>query len=145
MGAPEGDHTGKWGYPLWIAPAGADKDHLVQALVQEINCLQKGQDRHGNPFYVLYRGFNQMVRVQICPFTWICDKPEKAHITHTLGGSRSLYHLRYGYSIAYTCVCPSWKNYSPAMDVSIIYTIHKQKAFNVLRNVISVIHFSTKK
>ena len=109
VGAPEGDHTGKWGYPLWIAPAGADTDHLVQALVQEINCLQKGQDRHGNPFYVLYRGFNQMVCVQVCPFTWICDKPEKAHITHTLGGSRSLYHLRYGYSIAYTCVCPSTK------------------------------------
>ena len=83
VGAPEGDHTGKWRYPLWIAPTGADTDHLVQALVQEINCLQKIQDRHDNPFYVLYRGFNQMVCVQVCPFTWICDKPEKAHITHT--------------------------------------------------------------
>ena len=33
VGAPDGDHSGKWGFPLWIAPAKTNTDHLIHKLV----------------------------------------------------------------------------------------------------------------
>ena len=101
VGAPDGDHSGKWSNPLWIAPTKSDIILLLDNLIDEIIHLSKGNTKNGNPFYVIHQHLQKKVRVQVCLFTWICDRPEKAFITQSIEGRSNGFHLRYGYSIGY--------------------------------------------
>ena len=55
VGAPDGDHSGKWSNPLWIAPTKSDIILLLDNLIDKIMHLSKGNTKNGNPFYVIHQ------------------------------------------------------------------------------------------
>ena len=64
VGAPDGDHSGKWSNPLWIAPTKSDIILLLDNLIDEIMHLSKGNTKNGNPFYVIHQHLQKSLEVQ---------------------------------------------------------------------------------
>ena len=46
------------------------------------------------PFLVYHKLLKRVIQVVICPFSFLCDRPNKAHCTGTMMGGT--YHLLYG-------------------------------------------------
>ena len=89
IGAPDGDHSGLYTYPIWIGPSSKSPKRVEQIFIDELNRLQKGQNRNGEKFFCYLAKYNRVVRVQVCPFAWIADRPEKGVRTGTLMGGNT--------------------------------------------------------
>ena len=79
--------------PYWLGPAQNSTNEVEKYLVNELNMLGRGYTNDG-PFLVYHKLFNRVVQVVICPFSFLCDRPNKAHCTGTMMGGT--YHLLYG-------------------------------------------------
>ena len=89
IGAPDGDHSGLHTYPIWIGPSKESPVAVERIFIDELNRLQKGQNRNGDKFYCFHAKRKCMVRVQVCPFAWIADRPKKGVQTGTLTGRKT--------------------------------------------------------
>ena len=114
IGAADGDHSGIRGYPIWLGPekessiksrrrktnneiSGTTLDGSVSEsssgkkaseslFIKELNRLENGLDRHNRPFLVWHKSLHKIVRVRVCPFAHLADRPDKAKYSSTLDG-----------------------------------------------------------
>ena len=84
-----GDHSGRCSKPYWLGPAQNSIDEVENHLVDELNMLGTGYTNDG-PFLVYHKLLKRVVQVVICPFSFLCDRPNKAHRTGTM---LSLIHI----------------------------------------------------